>query len=157
MYYHIKYTVFPQTFLHSAKVFHKSYSFAHSSFFAFSTLSLTVRKQRWYTFSRVFPRVENSEKLLCAKEQKLWKTLAPWRKTCGKTVKNMWILKYFLCFYVVFNTSKNGENPCHVWIFWVLHKVFHNLWKTFSTGGKVFALFFAEKKSLQKKRARLFP
>lgn len=34
----------------------------------------------------------------------------------------------------VFNREKNDENPYPVWFFRVLHKVFHNLWKTFSTG-----------------------
>ena len=57
--FNIKYTVFPHTFLHGAKVFHKSYSFAQSDFSGFSTLG-KVREKVYYLFFRA-PQLFRSE------------------------------------------------------------------------------------------------
>jgi hypothetical protein len=47
----IKYTVFPHIFLHTSKVFHKSYSFAHKNFPELST-SAQGREKEYNTFFR---------------------------------------------------------------------------------------------------------
>jgi hypothetical protein len=68
------------------------------------------------------------KKNFCGKNSALEKNM---RK---KYVRKCGFISHKHSLQAVFNREKNDKNPYPVLFFRVLHKVFHNLWKTFSTG-----------------------